>query len=83
MTPLFLQRPHLFVALATAAVLAAACGKPETREAPVRAVQLLTVSYEADAGDVAVYAGEVRARTESMLGFRVAGKLQSRPVDMG
>ncbi len=83
MTPLFLQRPHLFVALATAAVLAAACGKPETREAPVRAVQLLTVSYEADAGDVAGYAGEVRARTESMLGCRVAGKLQSRPVDMG
>jgi membrane fusion protein, multidrug efflux system len=83
MTPFFLQRPRLYVALATAALLAAACGKPETREAPVRAVQLLTVSYEADAGDVAVYSGEVRARTESMLGFRVAGKLQSRPVDMG
>jgi membrane fusion protein, multidrug efflux system len=83
MTPFSLQRPRLFVAVATAAVLAAACGKPETREAPVRAVQLLTVSYEADAGDVAVYAGEVRARTESLLGFRVAGTLQSRPVAMG
>jgi len=65
-----------------AAVLLAACSKPAPPEEPVRAVKVLTVgvdnfqsSYE--------FAGDVRARVESRLGFRVAGKLIRRPAELG
>jgi RND family efflux transporter MFP subunit len=49
---------------------------------PVRAVRTLTVS-EAAAGATLEYAAEVRARTESRLGFRVGGKMVRRAVDLG
>jgi RND family efflux transporter MFP subunit len=48
----------------------------------VRAVRTLTVSSDA-AGGVHEYAAEVRARTESRLGFRVGGKIVRRNVDAG
>lgn len=63
-------------------VLLAACSKTEAPREPVRSVKLMTVSRgvaQADHG----YAGEIRARTESRLGFRVGGKLLQRPVDVG
>jgi membrane fusion protein, multidrug efflux system len=63
-------------------VLLSACSKTEAPREPVRAVKLMTVSRapaQADAG----YAGEIRARTESRLGFRVGGKLVQRPVEVG
>ncbi len=60
----------------------AACSKPEPAPEPVRAVKLLTVGTAAvDAQQE--YAGEVRARVESRLGFRVGGKLVSRPAELG
>jgi multidrug efflux system membrane fusion protein len=34
-------------------------------------------------GAIAVYSGSVHARYESVLGFRVAGKVKARPVDVG
>jgi multidrug efflux system membrane fusion protein len=37
----------------------------------------------ADANAIAVYPGEVHARFESTLGFRVAGKIRARHVDAG
>jgi membrane fusion protein, multidrug efflux system len=64
------------------AMLASACSRPEAPQEPVRAVKLMTVSggaLQAQPG----YAGEVRARTESRLGFRVGGKLVQRPVEVG
>jgi membrane fusion protein, multidrug efflux system len=64
------------------AVLLGACSRPEAPQEPVRAVKLMTVSrgvLQAQSG----YAGEVRARTESRLGFRVGGKLVQRPVEVG
>jgi multidrug efflux system membrane fusion protein len=60
----------------------AACGKPETAEAPVRSVKVLTVGQS----DVAMefeFSGEVRARVETALGFRVHGKLLQRPAEIG
>jgi multidrug efflux system membrane fusion protein len=48
----------------------------------VRAVRTITVGEES-AGVAIDYAAEVRARTESRLSFRVAGKMVSRPVDVG
>jgi len=72
---------HILLALAPL-VLVAACSKPEVAAEPVRAVRTLTVATDA-AGGVREYAAEVRARTESRLGFRVGGKLVRRNVDAG
>lgn len=60
----------------------AACSKPVVAPEPVRAVRTLTVSA-GQAGGSVDYAGEVRARVESRLGFRVGGKMISRTVELG
>ena len=60
----------------------AACSKPAAAPEPVRAVRTLTVAA-GQAGGAIDYAGEVRARVESRLGFRVAGKMVSRPANLG
>ena len=48
----------------------------------MRAVKVLTVGLDAMQSG-AEYAGEVRSRVESRLGFRVGGKLLRRHVEMG
>ncbi|HJV61424.1 MAG TPA: efflux RND transporter periplasmic adaptor subunit [Albitalea sp.] len=75
------MRRFLLPAIASAAVLAA-CSKTEPAPEPIRAVRTVTVSSDA-AGGTYEYAAEVRARTESRLGFRVGGKLVRRSVDAG
>ena len=65
-----------------AALFLGACSKPAVPEEPIRAVKLQTVGVQA-AQATLEYAGEVRARTESRLGFRVGGKLIERPVEVG
>ena len=60
----------------------AACSKPEPVAEPVRAVRVLTVG-EGSLQATAEFAGEVRARVESRLGFRVAGKITRRLVENG
>jgi RND family efflux transporter MFP subunit len=78
-------RPIRFL-LPTAVVLAvgllSGCSKPPQAEEPVRSVKVMTVVGQAPEF-ATEYAGEVKARTESRLGFRVAGKLVSRAVDVG
>jgi membrane fusion protein, multidrug efflux system len=64
------------------AALGSACSRPAPPAEPVRAVRTVVVSQQS-AGTTVDYAGEVRARTESRLSFRVAGKMVSRPVDLG
>jgi RND family efflux transporter MFP subunit len=63
-------------------LLASACSKAPPQAEPVRAVRTVTVG-DVSAGGQVDYAGEVRARTESRLSFRVAGKMLSRRVDTG
>jgi membrane fusion protein, multidrug efflux system len=63
-------------------VLLAACSRPAPLPEPVRAVRTITVGAEA-AGSTVEFAAEVRARTESRLGFRVGGKLVKRNADVG
>ncbi|MDP3823143.1 MAG: efflux RND transporter periplasmic adaptor subunit [Burkholderiales bacterium] len=75
------MRYALPIALAAALGLAA-CSKTETAPDPVRAVRTLTVAAQS-AGGSYEYAGEVRARTESRLSFRVGGKMLRRAVDLG
>ncbi len=63
------------------ATLSACSEKPAPTE-PMRAVRTITVG---EAGPTAgrEYAGEVKARVESTLGFRVGGKVVSRAVSLG
>ena len=71
----------LGVALCAATWLAA-CSRTEAVPEPVRAVRTVKVGAES-ATTVLEYAAEVRARTETRQGFRVAGKVTSRPVKLG
>jgi RND family efflux transporter MFP subunit len=66
----------------TMVLTVAGCSRKPAAEEPVRAVKLVTVGAS-NATAALEYAGEVRARTESRLGFRVAGKLVQRQVDVG
>ncbi len=60
----------------------AACSKAPPPEEPVRAVKLVIVG-ESRLEAQHEYAGEVRARVESRLGFRVGGKIVRRAVEPG
>lgn len=85
MTPLQIRRT--VYAAGSACVVAAAlalyaCGGAPDAAPPVRPVKLLTVGGAAMA-PVVELAGDVRARVESPLGFRVAGKIVSRRVEAG
>ncbi|MGB3392902.1 MAG: efflux RND transporter periplasmic adaptor subunit, partial [Stenotrophomonas sp.] len=70
-----------WIGTALLTTLLAACGKPDTP--PAQPVPVLVV--HPGGGDVAVtaYPGEVRAREEAALSFRVGGNLLRRHVDAG
>jgi membrane fusion protein, multidrug efflux system len=59
-----------------------ACSKTEAPLDPLRAVKVLTVAGAALNAE-GEYSAEVRARVETRLGFRVAGKLVERTVEQG
>jgi RND family efflux transporter MFP subunit len=69
-------------ALAALVTALVACSKAEAPQEPLRSVKLLTVAGS-DLNLGGEYAAEVRARVESRLGFRVAGKLVQRPAEPG
>ena len=72
----------VMAALASALVLLPGCSRREAPAEPVRAVKVVAVGEQAQQSQ-GWYAGEVRARIESRLGFRVGGKLAQRLVDTG
>ena len=76
-----MTRNLAFTLVLTSCVLSACSRNPPAPE-PTRAVKTVTVS-PADAGGNLEFAAEVRARTETRLGFRVGGKLMRRPVEAG
>lgn len=82
------DRPHFapstgrWLVLAAAALTLVACGKPPPAPEPVRAVRTMAVAADVAEGRHE-FAAEVRARTESRLGFRVGGKMLSRSVEVG
>ena len=81
-TPLA-RRPSLrYLFLVASAALLAACSRSAPPEEPVRSVKLLTVGVGAMQSTLE-YSGEVRARVESRLGFRVAGKIVQRQAELG
>lgn len=60
----------------------AACGKKPADTVPERAVRTLVLEAS-EAGEEREFAGELRARSESRLGFRVPGKVLERKVGLG
>ena len=78
------RRP--LAALAALAVslcaLLAACSKEEAKVEDVRPVRAAVLA-QGEGGASAEFSGEVRPRIESRLGFRVAGKITRREVDVG
>lgn len=60
----------------------AGCSKPVPTEEPIRAVKVMTVGADSMRSG-SEYAGEVRARVESRLGFRVGGKIIKRQAEPG
>jgi len=72
-----------FLTLLTLVTLLAGCGReaapPPADIRPVRAEQVAPTR----AGGVGRYAGEIRARYETALAFRVAGRVSARMVEVG
>jgi len=58
------------------------CSRPPAAQEPVRAVKVLRVGSDTLTSGVE-FSGEVRARVESRLGFRLGGKLTQRLVEVG
>ena len=58
------------------------CSRKEVTPEPIRAVKLIEIGSHGRNAAVE-YAGDVRAQTESRLGFQVAGKLRQRWVNVG
>lgn len=72
---------RILLAIACAGALAA-CSKPAPKADPTRAVKTVRVQSQT-AQATQEFAAEVRAKTESRLGFRVGGKITRREVDIG
>lgn len=63
-------------------ILLPACQQASKPEEPIRAVRTLRI--ESSGSSIArEFSGEVKARLESQLSFRVPGKLLTRPVNLG
>ena len=75
------MRIFLSFALLSGLVLSG-CSKVEPAPEPVRAVRTVIVGSDT-AGGSYEFAAEVKARTESRLGFRVGGKIVRRDADLG
>lgn len=72
-----------FAALAVAAALMlAGCSKPVEKTEEIRPVRAVRVAAD-NLDVVAEFPGDVHARIESRLGFRVGGKIIARKVDVG
>ncbi|MBC7719802.1 MAG: efflux RND transporter periplasmic adaptor subunit [Chitinophagaceae bacterium] len=68
--------------MAASAAMLLACSKTAPPEEPIRAVRVLTVGVDAFSANHE-FAGEVRAKVESRLGFRVGGKIIKRQAELG
>lgn len=76
------EKGLLQAAGAGALALLAACGKPSAPPEPARVVRVMQVSADA-VPSALTFPGEVRARYESRLAFRLGGKMIERRVDTG
>ncbi len=70
------------LAVAVSVILLAACSRPVEKAEEIRPVRAIHLAAD-NADVVAEFSGDVRARVESRLGFRVSGKIVDRKVDVG
>jgi RND family efflux transporter MFP subunit len=84
-----IDRHALFIALMLGAMLTAGCGKsdgqknaPERTAEPPRPVRYMQAGMS-NTDDLSYLPGEIRPRYEQRYGFRVAGKIARRLVDVG
>lgn len=71
------------LAMALMAMVLAACSEPQVLEQVPRAVLVRSLASDEMVAQANVYVGEVQARFESDLAFRIGGKLIERHVDTG
>lgn len=76
------SRLSLLLASALAGLVLAGCSRPAPPPEPVRAVKVIEVGLR-PVDSSAEFSAEVRARVESRLGFRVAGKITRRQAELG
>ena len=69
-------------AVTLSVIALAACSRPPEPDEPVRAVKVLEVGRSAFQAEPE-FSAEVKARIESRVGFRVAGKITRREVELG
>ena len=81
-TPHLRQRRGLILVALPLLAFVAGCQKSSERPDDTRPVHAVKVTLGADDQE-ASYTGDVRARWESALGFRVPGKIVSRMVEVG
>ena len=82
MSPQTPYRKALLLTALSAFLVLSACSPPPPAEEPIRAVRVQTVGVDSMRSG-AEYAGEVRARVESRVGFRVGGKIIARKAEPG
>src|SRR5262249_41148917 len=73
---------QLLLPMALAATLVGCTGEPKVEQEIVRPVKVVVIG-EAAHGRTLTYSGVVRPRIESAIGFRVAGKIMERLVNVG
>jgi membrane fusion protein, multidrug efflux system len=73
---------RLVLALLSLPVVLAACSRPEATPEAIRSVRTIIVN-PSSAGGSLDYAADIRARSETRLGFRVGGKMIDRPAEIG
>ncbi|WP_310388979.1 efflux RND transporter periplasmic adaptor subunit [Roseateles sp.] len=76
------QRIFRAALLVAVFALVSGCGRQEAPPEPVRAVRTVVLAANS-AGQSHEYAGEIKAKTESRLSFRVGGKVLARKVNLG
>ena len=76
------MRHRILASALLAALTAAGCSKPEAPAQPLRTVRVMKIDGAAVSGGL-TFPGEVRARFEARLGFRLGGKIVERRVDVG
>jgi len=80
--PIFLRPGLMFVGAVLCLVILAGCGKEKPQEPELPRVQIQEVKTTEYAAAVAL-TGDVQARVQTQLSFRVSGKIIQRMVDVG
>jgi multidrug efflux system membrane fusion protein len=78
------RKPAAFALIALLAILSTLTACSDSRSGPDQPRPVATFRVAAATGPTGMsFAGEIKARHETALSFRVAGMLASRPVDLG